>query len=89
MVSSDFGKLDVQRHLISGFDCAIAGLATAVAAAPAAGRFKKSRRFIFKSLLVGAFPLLLLCRPFGDCFIARSATRLGRVEPEAFNCRGL
>jgi hypothetical protein len=34
------------RHLISGEDCAIAGEATAVAAAPAAETFKKSRRFI-------------------------------------------
>jgi hypothetical protein len=46
MVSSDFGKLEVKRHLISGADCAIAGEATAVAAAPAAETFKKSRRFI-------------------------------------------
>src|ERR1700684_2594944 len=45
-VSSDFGKLDVMRHLISGEDCAIAGAATALAAAPAAETFKKSRRFI-------------------------------------------
>jgi hypothetical protein len=45
------------RHLISGEDCAIAGEATAaVAAAPAADTFRKSRRFIFRSLLVGAFP---------------------------------
>src|ERR1700710_313789 len=46
MVASDFGKLDVKRHLISGEDCAIAGEAIAVAAAPAAETFKKSRRFI-------------------------------------------
>src|ERR1700722_5068720 len=45
-VSSDFGKLDVMRHLSSGIDCAIAGDATAVAAAPTAETFKKSRRFI-------------------------------------------
>jgi hypothetical protein len=32
--------------LISGEDCAIAGEAIAVAAAPAAETFKKSRRFI-------------------------------------------
>jgi hypothetical protein len=40
MVSSDFGKLEVSRHLSSGIACAIAGLATAVAAAarPAACR---------------------------------------------------
>jgi hypothetical protein len=34
------------RHLISGADCAIAGEATAVIAAPVAETFKKSRRFI-------------------------------------------
>src|ERR1700677_943132 len=45
-VSSDFGKLDVMRHLISGEDCAIAGEATAATAAPLAETFKKSRRFI-------------------------------------------
>jgi hypothetical protein len=47
MVSSDFGKLEVMRHLISGDDWAIAGEATAAAAAaPVAETFKKSRRFI-------------------------------------------
>src|SRR3979490_2206137 len=46
MVSSDFGKLEVRRHLISGDDCAIAGEATAATAAPVAETFKKSRRFI-------------------------------------------
>src|ERR1700730_4351693 len=54
MVSSDFGKLDVMRHLISGDDCAIAGEATAVTAAPVADTFKKSRRFIH-NLLCGRF----------------------------------
>src|ERR1700693_2332064 len=34
------------RHLISGDDCAIAGEATAAAAAPVAETFRKSRRFI-------------------------------------------
>jgi hypothetical protein len=34
------------RHLTSGEDCAIAGEATAAAAAPVAETFKKSRRFI-------------------------------------------
>ena len=57
MVSSDFGKLDVMRHLISGEDCAMAGEATAaVAAAPAADTFRKSRRFIFRLSLLGRFP---------------------------------
>ena len=46
MVSSDFGKLEVMRHLISGEDCAMAGEATAAIAAPLAETFKKSRRFI-------------------------------------------
>ena len=40
------GLILAMRHLISGEDCAIAGEATAVAAAPAAETFKKSRRFI-------------------------------------------
>src|SRR5215210_3156329 len=49
MVSSDFGKLEVMRHLISGEDCAIAGEATAAIAAPVAETFRKSRRFILKT----------------------------------------
>src|SRR6516162_9429621 len=49
MVSSDFGKLDVKRHLISGIDCAIAGLATATVAAPMPALLRKSRRFIHSS----------------------------------------
>src|SRR6266849_951846 len=53
MVSSDFGKLDVMRHLISGEDCAIAGEATAATAAPVADTFKKSRRFIQASPCLG------------------------------------
>src|SRR5450631_2999594 len=56
MVSSDFGKLDVMRHLISGEDCAIAGEATVATAAPAADTFKKSRRFIQASPCWGVFP---------------------------------
>src|SRR6202048_69455 len=58
MVSSDFGKLDVMRHLISGEDCAIAGEATAATAAPVAETFKKSRRFIKASPCRGRFPSL-------------------------------
>src|SRR5256885_14465585 len=46
MVSSDFGKLEVSRHFVSGIACAMAGLATAVAASPAPAVCKKSRRFI-------------------------------------------
>jgi hypothetical protein len=44
------------RHLISGDDCAIAGEATAAAAAPVAETLRKSRRFI-KPSPVGRFPL--------------------------------
>src|SRR5450759_1423970 len=59
IVSSDFGKLDVMRHLISGADCAIAGEATTATAAPAAETFKKSRRFIQASPCWGRFPYFL------------------------------
>jgi hypothetical protein len=53
-VSSAFGQLAVNRHFISGFDCAIAGDATAVAARPTPPTFKKSRRFIWLPLYVFA-----------------------------------
>src|SRR5437870_2754268 len=46
IVSSDFGKLDVHRHLSSGMDWAIAGLATAATANPAPATLSTSRRFI-------------------------------------------
>src|SRR5262245_23249491 len=46
MVSSDFGKLDVNRHFNSGIDCATAGAATADAASPAPLALRNSRRFI-------------------------------------------
>jgi hypothetical protein len=39
MVSSDFGQLVGMRHLTLGDDCAIAGLATAVAASPTPAAF--------------------------------------------------
>src|SRR5690349_9272746 len=54
MVSSDFGKLEVKRHFTSGEDWAMAGEATAAAAAPAAETFKNSRRFI-RHLHIGDF----------------------------------
>src|ERR1700730_14883554 len=78
MVSSDFGKLDVIRHLISGEDCAIAGEATAVAAAPAAETFKKSRRFIKSSPCRGVFP-------YGLKRALRNA--IPRIKPEALGLR--
>src|ERR1700684_2226971 len=76
MVSSDFGKLDVMRHLISGAVCAIAGEAIAVAAAPAAETFKKSRRFIQASPQVAVSQI---CRSpcFGDA-ISASTEGAGR-----------
>src|SRR5215831_10599775 len=49
MVSSDFGKLEVQRHFSSGIDCAMAGMATAeaaVAAPPRPAALRNSRRFM-------------------------------------------
>src|SRR6202022_2773291 len=46
-VSSDFGQLQVKRHLISGIDCAIAGPAMVAAPAPPTPvALMKSRRFI-------------------------------------------
>src|SRR3954470_15957299 len=45
-VSSDFGKLEVRRHLISGDDWAMAGAATAVAASPAPAVLMNWRRFM-------------------------------------------
>src|SRR5712671_7785458 len=56
MVSSDFGKLDVQRHLSSGIDCAIAGFATAAAAMPTPAARRNSRRFIGYPPFGGAAP---------------------------------
>jgi hypothetical protein len=44
IVSSDFGKLDVRRHLTSGMDCATAGAATAVEASAAIPPFNRVRR---------------------------------------------
>src|SRR5262245_10730 len=46
MVSRDFGKLEVRRHLISGIDWAMAGLASAVAASPTPAARRNSRRFM-------------------------------------------
>src|ERR1700720_134245 len=46
MVSTDFGKLEVRRHLISGIDWATGGRATAVAAAPSPAALRNSRRFM-------------------------------------------
>src|SRR5882724_6889394 len=71
MVSSDFGKLEVMRHLISGEDCAIAGEATAAAAAaPVADTFKKSRRFISGISLLGNVSLRHSSRSCGNAIFA-------------------
>src|SRR5262249_30877608 len=63
MVSSDFGKLEVSLHLISGVDCAIAGLATALAAATSPAARRNWRRFIKSLPQVSANRLALRCRP--------------------------
>src|SRR5260370_40190821 len=58
MVSSDFGKLEVQRHFSSGIDWAMAGMATpaAAAAAPVSpAALRNSRRFM--GFLRGIFGL--------------------------------
>src|ERR1700760_2422659 len=72
-VSSDFGKLDVMRHLSSGIDCAIAGEATAVAAAPTAETFKKSRRFIQSSPWWGVPPIVASALPGDESHVIRGA----------------
>jgi len=51
-VSSDLGQLAVNRHLISGIDCAIAGAATADPAIPAPATLRNSRRFMGVFLLI-------------------------------------
>src|SRR6476659_8639137 len=50
MVSSDLGKLEVRRHLISGAPCAIAGAATSVVAPATAPPLRNVRRFMLGSL---------------------------------------
>src|SRR5665647_3179406 len=57
MVSSDFGKLEVRRHLISGADWAIAGAATSVVAPITALPLRNERRFMMYSLCWIAGPL--------------------------------
>jgi hypothetical protein len=46
IVSRLFGKLEAQRHLISGCDWAMAGAAIVVAAAPTPAVTRNWRRFI-------------------------------------------
>jgi hypothetical protein len=53
-VSRDFGQLAVNRHFKVGDDCAIAGAAIAVAAAPAPIAVKNWRRFICSSIWASA-----------------------------------
>src|SRR4051794_26217688 len=76
MVSSDFGKLEVRRHLISGADWAIAGAATSVVAPATAPPLRNVRRFIMGSLpwmAVCSIARLLDCRTVGwqGCWMAR------------------
>jgi hypothetical protein len=52
-VSRLFGQLVVMRQVMVGWDCAIAGAATAVAAAPAAAFFRNDLRFMLPLLTMG------------------------------------
>src|SRR5450759_2492909 len=65
MVSSDFGKLEVRRHLISGADWAIAGAATSVVAPMTALPLRNERRFMMYSLSWIANPLARRKEPSG------------------------
>src|ERR1700674_2262568 len=80
MVSSDFGKLEVHRHFSSGIDCAMAGLATAVAATPTPAALRNSRRFMVFSpgyLVRGVQP------PFGRVVIMTGDPRGTPISPLA------
>src|SRR5262245_22577614 len=80
-VSSDFGQLHVIRHLSSGIDCAIAGLATAVAARPMPAACRNFRRFISCTLPLCTWrdePRI----PFGRRRTASS--RIPRAGPSQF-----
>src|SRR5664280_2616022 len=63
MVSSDFGKLEVRRHLISGADWAIAGAATNVVAPATAPPLRNERRFMMYPLSWIPGPLTLRKEP--------------------------
>src|SRR3977135_3170329 len=83
MVSSDFGKLDVQRHLSSGIDCAIAGLATAAAAMPTPAASRNSRRFI------GYLPLAAASAPTRtESGSPHHTEGLGEIQPRASATKG-
>src|SRR5215471_3277553 len=82
MVSSDFGKLDVQRHFSSGIDCAMAGMATPVAAAatpvsPAA--LRNSRRFMVSSARI--LGVIGRCRPASIRICYHEQRRSGNLLP--------
>src|SRR5258708_38393230 len=77
MLGARVSKLAVNRHFSSGIDCAMAGLATAVAAAPTPATLRNSRRFMVFSpgyLIGGMHPPLLGCyhgrQPPGNSNIA-------------------
>src|SRR5262245_38676389 len=77
-VSSDFGKLEVSLHLISGEDCAMAGAATAEAASPTPAVLMNSRRFMTPPSVVSGrlFPALSWAgRPTGPRPPPRAAFR--------------
>src|SRR6516162_6515230 len=88
------------RHLISGEDCAIAGEASAAAAAPVAETFKKSRRFIKAASLVGCFPFVCpggantLRKQVGRAFNTEGGRRkrnirmIGVIKPKSHSAEG-
>src|SRR3977135_3589990 len=79
MVSSDFGKLEVSRHLSSGMPCARAGLATAVAAAASPAALRNCRSFIGISSLETCLATAPLVSRFRRSypFAARTRTNVG------------
>src|SRR5271170_2590127 len=84
MVSSDFGKLEVQRHLSSGIDCAMAGLATAAAAAPMHAVLRNSRRFMAFSQNI---PSTERTAPLSGCYHDWRAAEIANVAPAAPDLR--
>src|SRR5215510_384252 len=80
-VSSDFGKLVVRRHLISGIDCAMAGAAIVVAAAPMPAACNMLRRL---SLVMTA---ILLLNPVGRQQAPRFYIALREENPWLERCQ--
>jgi hypothetical protein len=80
MVSSDFGKLEVSRHLISGEPCAMEGAAISVDAPASALPLRNVRRFMMCLLPLHGGSLRAGEMPIGDRFAAIIAKSGARVE---------